>query len=106
MWYCTALPAWWILRRDLSRGARDRTDNTDYKTKTRDERTSSGAMMGRRWMAYQASSSKPMAMGVRRTWKALTPTIAPADALPRVHPLDNRHDRHQERDGLRGSRAA
>ena len=35
-------------------------------------------------------------MGVRRTWKALTPTIAPADALPRVHPLDNRHDRHQE----------
>ena len=40
--------------------------------------TSSGAMMGRRWIAFHASSSiRPMAIGVRRTWNALTPTIAP-----------------------------
>ncbi len=34
--------------------------------------------MGRRWMAFHSSSSiSPTAMGVRRTWKAFAPTIAP-----------------------------
>ncbi len=40
--------------------------------------TSSGAMMGRRSIARHSSSSiNPTAIGVRRTWKAFTPTIAP-----------------------------
>jgi hypothetical protein len=41
--------------------------------------TSSGAMIGRRWIRFHSSSSmKPTWMGSRRIWNAFTPTIAPA----------------------------
>ena len=48
-----------------------------------------------------SSSSRPTEIGVRRTWKALVPIIAPGQVLldVRVHPLDDRHDDDQEADG-------